>query len=70
MERNAILPKIVRLAILLVLLDIVGRRVAVELNQDIVPKSQHSVYCVKDKVMWWKWFMPLVAVNGFSCITR
>ena len=32
---------------LLVLLDIVDRRVAVELNQDIVPKSQHSSTVLK-----------------------
>lgn len=28
---------------LLALLDLVGRRIAVELNQNIVPKSQHSM---------------------------
>lgn len=32
---------------LLVLLDSVGRRVAVELNQEIVPKSQHSSTVLK-----------------------
>ena len=32
---------------LLVLLDIIGRREAVELNQDIVPKSQHSSTVLK-----------------------
>lgn len=37
---------------LLVSLDLVGRRIAVELNQDIVPKSQHSAVCLQsgDKV--------------------
>lgn len=32
---------------LLVLLEMVGRRVAVELNQDIVPKSQHAATVLK-----------------------
>lgn len=32
---------------LLVLLDVVGRRVAVELNQEIVPKSQHTSTVLK-----------------------
>jgi len=32
---------------LLVLLDVVNRRVAVELNQEIVPKSQHTSTILK-----------------------
>lgn len=32
---------------LLILLDVAGRRVAVELNQEIVPKSQHTSTVLK-----------------------
>lgn len=46
------LPEQITVADLLVLLDIAGRRVAVELNQEIVPKSQHPTTALKagDKV--------------------
>ena len=43
----AILPKPVPFSDLLVLLEMVGRRVAVELNQEIVPKSQHTSTVLK-----------------------
>ena len=33
---------------LLVLLDVTGRRVAVELNKEIVPKSLHSTTILQD----------------------
>jgi sulfur carrier protein len=36
------LPENTTIADILVLLDIVGRRVAVEVNENIVPKSQHA----------------------------
>jgi len=36
------LPEAQTVADLLVRLDLTGRRVAVELNQDIVPRSQHG----------------------------
>lgn len=36
------LPENSTVADILVLLDVVGRRVAVELNDHIVPKSQHN----------------------------
>ncbi|MDN5515212.1 MAG: sulfur carrier protein ThiS [Pseudomonas sp.] len=36
------LPDYQSVANLLVRLDLTGRRVAVELNQDIVPRSQHD----------------------------
>ncbi len=36
------LPENTTIADVLVLLDIIGRRVAVELNENIVPKSQHA----------------------------
>lgn len=36
------LPDAQTVADLLVRLDLTGRRVAVELNQDIVPRSQHG----------------------------
>ena len=36
------LPDGETVAALLTRLDLVGRRVAVELNQDIVPRSQHA----------------------------
>jgi sulfur carrier protein len=36
------LPENSSVADILVLLEVVGRRVAVELNDHIVPKSQHS----------------------------
>jgi len=36
------------IADLLVLLDVTGRRVAVELNKEIVPKSLHSTTILQD----------------------
>lgn len=36
------LPDGATVAALLIRLDLTGRRIAVELNQDIVPRSQHA----------------------------
>lgn len=42
------LPENSSVADILVLLEVVGRRVAVELNDHIVPKSQHSQVVLQD----------------------
>ena len=42
------MPENSTVADILVLLDVVGRRVAVELNDNIVPKSQHSQVILQD----------------------
>ncbi|MDO9177471.1 MAG: sulfur carrier protein ThiS [Agitococcus sp.] len=42
------MPENSTVADILVLLDVVGRRVAVELNDNIVPKSQHSQAILQD----------------------
>ncbi|MFZ5958722.1 sulfur carrier protein ThiS [Pseudomonas knackmussii] len=42
------LPDGQNVAHLLERLDLVGRRVAVELNLDIVPRSQHAATALKD----------------------
>ncbi|MDO8417575.1 MAG: sulfur carrier protein ThiS [Agitococcus sp.] len=42
------MPENSTVADILVLLEVVGRRVAVELNDHIVPKSQHSQVILQD----------------------
>lgn len=42
------MPENSSVADILVLLEVVGRRVAVELNDHIVPKSQHSQVVLQD----------------------
>ena len=42
------MPENSTVADILVLLDVVGRKVAVELNDNIVPKSQHSQAILQD----------------------
>jgi sulfur carrier protein len=42
------MPENSTVADILVLLEVVGRRVAVELNDHIVPKSQHSLVVLQD----------------------
>ena len=37
------------LADLLVQLELTGRRIAVEVNQDIVPKGEHATHVLRDK---------------------
>jgi sulfur carrier protein len=42
------MPENSTVADILVLLEVVGRRVAVELNDNIVPKSQHGQVILQD----------------------
>lgn len=36
------------LAALLLELELVGKRLAVEVNEDVIPRSEHTSYCLRD----------------------
>ena len=42
------LPEEVTVAVLIERMALVGKRFAVEVNEDIVPRSQHATFCLSD----------------------